>query len=281
MYCDPAGPRFFETMGIPLLLGREFSSADTETSSKVAVISESMARKFFSGENPLGRRFRFDRADSGPEIEIVGVVKDIKHRIDESRTGEAAFIPYTQAPADMYGQMNFLLRTSGEPMGLVSSVRAVVQSLDKNLPTVGIATQEAEIEEYLADQHSLATLLSAFAGLALVLAAIGLYGTTSYAVARRIRELGIRIALGAQRRELLAMVFRETLSLVFFGVLVGIPLAIAATKLISNLLFSVRGTDLLTITTAILLMLSVAALASYVPARRAMRVDPILALRHE
>jgi predicted permease len=281
VYCDPAGPHFFETMGIPLLLGREFSSADTETSSKVAIVSESAARKLFPGQNPLGRRFRFDHADSGPEIEIVGVVKDIKHHIDENGTGEAAFIPYTQAPPDEYGQMNFLLRSTGEPTSLISSVRAAVQSMDKNLPVVAIGTQEAEIDEYLGDQHSLATLLGSFAGLALALASIGLYGTTSYAVARRIRELGIRIALGAQRLELLGMVLRETLSLVLAGVIIGVPLAIASTRLISSLLFTVRGSDPLTIAAAVLVMMAIAAVASYVPARRAMRVDPMLALRYE
>lgn len=281
VYCDPAGPQFFATMGIPLLLGREFSLADTATSPKVAIISESMAREFFAERNPIGQRFRFDHPDSGPEITVVGVVKDIKHRLAEERTGAAAFVPYNQAPPDMYGQMNLLVRTAGEPSTVAPAIHAAIQSVDKNLPLGEITTQEAEIDEYLGEQRSITTLLSIFAGLALLLAAIGLYGTMSYAVGRRTKELGIRIALGAQRAELLHMVLRETLLLVIIGVVLGVPLAIAASRLLDSMLFTVKGSDLLTIAVAILIMSGIALLAGFVPARRAMRVDPIVALRYE
>jgi predicted permease len=281
VYCDPAGPRFFATMGIPLLLGREFSSADTVTSPTVAIISESMAREFFAAKNPIGERFRFDHSDAGPDITIVGVVKDIKHRLQEEESGAAAFIPYTQAPPDMYGQMNLLVRTALAPSTAVPAIRAAIQSVDKEIPLGDITTQEAEIDEYLGGQRSITTLLTAFAALALLLAAIGLYGTMSYAVGRRTKELGIRIALGAQRAELLQMVLQETLRLVLIGVGVGVPLAIAASRLLAGLLFSVKGSDPLTITAAILTMAGIALLAGFVPARRAMRVDPIVALRYE
>ena len=281
VYCDPAGPQFFATMGIPLLLGREFSLADTATSPKVAIISESMAREFFAERNPIGQRFRFDHLDSGPEITVVGVVKDIKHRLAEERTGAAAFVPYNQAPPDMYGQMNLVVRTAGEPSTVAPAIRAAIQSVDNNLPLGEITTQEAEIDEYLGEQRSITTLLSIFAGLALLLAAIGLYGTMSYAVGRRTKELGIRIALGAQRAELLQMVLRETLLLLIIGVVLGVPLAIAASRLLDSMLFTVKGSDLLTIAVAILIMSGIALLAGFVPARRAMRVDPIVALRYE
>ena len=281
VYCDPAGPGFFATMGIPLLLGREFSFADTSTSPKVTIISESMAREFFGDKNPVGQLFRFDHSDSGPEITIVGVVKDIKHRLDEHRSKAAAFIPYTQAPADMFGQMNLLVRTASDPSSIVPSIRAAIQSVDKNLPLGEITTQEAEIDEYLGSQRSLTTLLSIFAGLALLLAAIGLYGIMSYAVGRRTKELGIRIALGAQRAKLMQMVLHETLRLVLIGVAVGVPLAIAASRLLGSMLFTVKGSDPLTIAVAILVMAGIALLAGFVPARRAMRVDPIVALRYE
>jgi predicted permease len=281
VYCDPVGPRFFETMGIPLLLGREFSAADTETSRKVAIISESMARRFFPDENPLGRRFGFDKAQSAGDIEVVGVVKDIKHRLEDQRPPEAAWIPYTQATTEMYGQMNFLVRTSTDSARMIPLLQEQARSVDKNVPLSGIETQEAEIDEYLSDQRSMATLLSFFAGLALALATIGLYGTMSYVVGRRTRELGIRFALGAQRSEVLWMVLRETMSLAAIGVAIGVPLALAATRLLSSMLFGVKTTDAATISTAIIMMCATALAAGYLPARRAMRVDPMVALRYE
>ena len=281
VYCDPVGPRFFETMGIPVLLGREFSVGDTETSPKVAIVSESMARKFFPNQNPLGRHFGFDAARSSGNIEIVGVVRDVRHHLEDERPRQAAWIPYTQAPADMYGQMNFLVRTAVDPASLVSTLQDQAQSVDKNVPLVGIETQEAEIDEYLSGQRSMAALLGFFAALALVLASIGLYGAMSYVVGRRTRELGIRLALGAQRKSMLWMVLRETLSLVAIGVVIGVPVALAATRLISSMLFGVKTTDPATISIAIFVMCAVALLAGYIPARRAMRVDPMVALRYE
>jgi predicted permease len=281
VYCDPVGPRFFETMGIPRLLGREFSGADTATSPKVAIISETMAREFFPDQNPLGRRFRFDREESDSGAEIVGVVKDIRHHLDKTESRAAVFIPYTQAPTNMYGQMNFVLRTSANPASIIPTVRATVQSIDKNLPLVGIATQEVEIDEYFGSHRSLTTLLGIFAGLALLLASIGLFGTMSYAVARRTKELGIRLALGAQRVELMQMVLRETCYLVAVGIVIGVPLAITASQLLSSMLFSIKGNDPMSIGGAIAFMVLIALLAGYLPARRATRVDPMAALRCE
>ena len=281
VYCDPVGPRFFATMGIPLLLGREFSPADTETSPKVAIISESLARRFFPNANPLGRRFVFESAQSSGDIEVVGVVKDIKHHLEDQRLPEAAWIPYTQAPTEMYGQMNFVARISADPGSLIPALQEQARSVDKNLPLSGIETQEAEIDEYLGDQRSMATLLSFFAALALALVTIGLYGTMSYAVSRRTRELGIRFALGAQRSEMLWMVLRATMSLAAIGVAVGVPAALAATRLLSSMLFGVQTTDAATISAAVIVMCATALLAGYLPARRATRVDPIVALRYE
>ena len=281
VYCDPVGPRFFATMGIPLLLGREFSAADTETSPKVAIISESLARKFFPNVNPLGRRFGFDSAQSSGDIEVIGVVKDVRHHLEEQRLPEAAWIPYTQATTEMYGQMNFLVRTTTDPASVIPALRERVRSVDKSLPLVGVETQEAEVDEYLGDQRSMATLLSFLAALALALATIGLYGTMSYAVGRRTRELGIRFALGAQRGEVLRMVLRETMSLAVIGVAIGVPVGLAAARLLSSMLFGVKTTDAATISTAILVMCATALLAGYLPARRAIRVDPMVALRYE
>ena len=281
VYCDPVAPRFFATMGIPLLLGREFSAADTETSPKVAIISESLARKFFPNVNPLGRHFGFDSAQASGDIEVVGVVKDVKHHLEDQRLPEAAWIPYTQATTEMYGQMNFLIRTAADPASVIPALREQARSVDESLPLVGVETQETEVDEYLGDQRSMATLLSFFSSLALALATIGLYGTMSYAVGRRTRELGIRFSLGAQRGEVLRMVLRETMSLAAIGVAIGVPVALAAARLLSSMLFGVKTTDAATIFTAILVMCATALLAGYLPARRATRVDPIVALRYE
>ena len=281
VYCDPVGPRFFETMGIPLLRGRDFSMADTATSPRVAIISESMARKFFPNEDPVGRHFAFSAVPSTADVEVIGVVKDIRHRLAGEQQLEAAWIPYTQATPDMYGQMNFLVRTAANPASVIPALHAQARLVDKNLPLVGLETQAAEIDEYLLGQRSMAELLSLFAVLALALAAMGLYGTMSYAVSRRIRELGIRLALGAQRKDMLWMVLRETLSIVAAGVLIGVPAALAAARFILSMLFGVEATDVVTIATAILVMCAIALLAGYVPARRATRVDPIVALRYE
>jgi hypothetical protein len=169
-------------MGIPLLLGREFSSSDSEMSSPVAVISESMARKFFGNKNPIGQRIGFDGPQSSSRIQIVGVVRDIRHRPTGDRIPEAVFIPYTQSPAEMLGQMNLVLRAAVRPTDLVPAIRHQVQSMEPDLPLVGIKTESAEMDESLGDERSLATLLSFFGVLALGLASIGLYGTMSHAV---------------------------------------------------------------------------------------------------
>lgn len=281
VYCDPIGPRFFQTMGISFLLGREFSSSDTETSPKVAIISESMARRFFLGENPLGRRFGFDAAKSSGDIEVIGVVKDIKHHVGAEEPAEAAWIPYTQAPPDMYGQMTFLVRTATPPAGIIPALRDQAKSIDKALPISGIRSESEELDDYLGGWRAMGTLLGFFSVLALTLAALGLYGAMSFLVGRRTRELGIRLALGAQKRHILWMVLREAFFVVATGIAIGVPMAVGASRLISSMLFGTKATDLATISSAVLLMSAVALLAAYLPARRATRVDPSVTLRCE
>jgi predicted permease len=281
VYCDPVGPRFFEAMGIPLLLGREFLPADSETSPPVAVISESMARKYFRDENPLGQRIGFDGPKSSSKIQIVGVVKDIKRQPTGDRIPEAVFIPYTQSPEEMLGQMNLVLRAAARPADLVPAIRREVQSVEPDLPLVDIKTESAEMDEALGDQRSLAALLSFFGALALGLASIGLYGTMSQVVTHRTKELGVRIALGARQADMLWLILRETFSLISMGIGIGIPAGLGASRLVSSMLFGVKATDTVTIAVCILVMCGVAILAGCIPAYRATKVDPIVALRCE
>jgi predicted permease len=277
------GPRFFETMSIELLQGREFSTGDTAGSPKVAIVSESVARKSYPNESPIGRRLirEIERPLSG-DIQIVGVVRDTKHSLWQQKGDEAVYLPYTQAPPQELGQIKFFVRAAGNPAAVAPVVRQQVQSVESDLPLIGLRTQTEEMEESAAGgERSLAALLSFFGVLALSMASIGLYGTMSYAVGARTKEIGIRIALGARGRDILSMVLREALSQVAIGVIIGIPLAIAATRLLSSMLFGVTNTDPVTISIAIFMMSAVALVAGYVPARRAAKVDPMVALRYE
>jgi predicted permease len=281
VYCYPVGPRFFETQGIGLLLGRGFSSADAETAPKVAVISESVARQFFPNKDPIGRRLGFGKPEASGDFQIVGVVRDIQPHLREQQPLRAVYIPYTQAFPDDYGQMTFVIRTALDPSGIVPAVRHQVQLIARDLPLSDVKTQAADADEKLGDERALATLLGVFAALGLVLASIGLYGTISYGVARRTNEVGIRMALGARQEDMLRMVLGEALLLVAIGVAIGVPLSIAGTRLISTLIFGVKPTDAAAISSASGVMIAVASLAAYLPARRATKVDPIVALRYE
>jgi ABC-type antimicrobial peptide transport system permease subunit len=280
---NPVGPRFFETAGIGLLQGREFSTADTETAPRVAIISESMAQMFLPNVNPIGQPIPDELgklAGLDRDVQIVGVVRDTR-RLWSPKGDLAIYIPYTQAPPQELGQMKFFVRTAGKPMNIVSAVRQQIQSIEKDLPLVGVATQDEEIKGQAREERSMAMLLGFFGALALVLSSIGLYGTMSYAVNRRTRELGIRLALGAQQKDVLRMVLREALQQVVIGVAIGIPVALAGARLIASMLFGVKMADPVTISVAVLVMGAIALAAGYLPARRATKVDPIEALRYE
>jgi predicted permease len=280
---NSVGPRFFETTGIGLLQGREFSTADTETAPRVAIISESVAQRFLPNVNPIGQPISDELAefaDLARDVQIVGVVRDTR-RLWSPKGDPAIYIPYTQAPSQELGQMMFLVRTAGKPMNIVSAVRQRIQSIEKDLPLVGIATQDEAVKGQAGEERSMAMLLGFFGALALVLSSIGLYGTMSYAVSRRTRELGIRLALGAQRKDLLRMVLSEALQQVVIGVAIGIPVAIAGARMIASMLFGVNTTDPATISVAVLVMGAITLAAGYLPARRATKVDPMVALRCE
>jgi len=275
---NSVGQNFFITMGIPILYGRPFGLRDTATSPGVAVINRALAQKEFAGTNPIGASFQMK--EGGEPIEIVGVCADAKYawlRADDSPT---FYVLYTQQK-DASGSMTFEVRTKGNPRDFAGAIRGVVESVDKDLPLIDVRTQEEQIDATLAPERSFATVASAFGVLALVLASIGVYGVMAVGVSRRVNEIAVRMALGARADQVLRMVLGEAMALALAGVGTGLCAALLLTHLLNSLLFGLKPTDLLTLVTAGLLLSVVAILASWGPARRASRIQPVRALRHE
>jgi predicted permease len=275
---NTVGARFFETMEMPILVGRSLSARDDENAPKVAVINQMMARKYFAGEVPLGRRFGFGGPETSEQIEIVGVARDAKYTGMRAEIEPTVYLPY---PQSIPRWATFIVRTNGNPTTMAASIREAVHEVDSNLPLFDVKTQSQQADESLAEERLFARLSSFFGLLALLLACIGLYGVMSYGVARRTNEIGIRMALGATAPRVTRMVMRETMLVVLIGVVIGLGAAVATTRLIAAMLFGLAPTDLTTISFAVILMIAVAALAGYLPARRASKVDPMIALRYE
>jgi predicted permease len=268
---------FFGAMEIPLLTGRSFSARDDQAGSKVAVINEAAARKFFANENPLGRRFGSSPEASG-QIEIVGVVRDVRYNSVRDDPPPTMYVPYTQNPV---GAMGVAIRTAGDPAAMIASIRAAVREVDSSVPLMAVSTQLEQIENRIAQERIFAQAYTLFGGLALVVAAIGLFGLMSYSVTKRTSEIGIRMALGAERRTVVGMIMRESLVLVVAGIAVGIAAAVGTGRLIAALLFGVAPIDAGTFAMATLVMTAVSLFAGYWPARRAARIDPIVALHDD
>jgi predicted permease len=267
-------------MRIRLLLGRDINEHDTPSSPRAAVVNRSLARKFFGNLDPLGRRFSFGNTYNPNDAwEIVGVVENAKYTQVRGEAPSTAYVPFSQAGE--LGAMHFEVSTVGDPTLLIPSVRRTVAEVDSNLAIAEIKTQSQQIDEALAQERLFAHLSGFFGVLALALAAIGLYGTLTYTIGRRTNEIGIRVALGAKRSQILGMVVREAFALVFLGVILGLPVAFAAARLLTNQLYGLKASDPLTFAAAIGLLLAVASLAAYLPARRASKADPIAALRCE
>jgi predicted permease len=272
-----AGPDYFKTLEVPVILGRPLVESDNDSSPKVVVINESLAREQFPNENPIGRRLGLVSARPA-EFEIVGVVKDFRHwDLREGITG-SVFVPYLQRPLRA---MSFKVRTSGDPLAMVPAIRAAVREIDSNLPIFEIKTQIQQLEQTMQREILFARASSFFGALALLLSCIGLYGLMSHNVTRRTKEIGIRLALGARRGEVVKMVMHETLFMVLIGVVAGVAGSIALSRGLSAMLYGLTPNDPLTVMSSIALMLIVTAVAGYIPARRASRVDPIAALRYE
>jgi putative ABC transport system permease protein len=273
-------PAYFDTMSIPLLSGRALTDHDTATSPLVTVISETMARRYWPGEDPIGKRVGLGRVERPEDwTQVVGVVKDVRQFELIADPRPQMYVPYKQS--DFFEPRDLVVKTDVDPVSLAATVRNAVWEIDKDQPVSNIRTMEEILLESIARQRFSMLLLAIFAGVALILAAVGIYGVMSYSVAQRTHEIGIRMALGAQTGSVLKLAVGYGLKLVIAGVVIGLIAAFALTRVMATLLFGVTATDPTTFTLISLLLIAVAAIASYIPARRATKVDPIIALRYE
>jgi macrolide transport system ATP-binding/permease protein len=274
-----AGPGFFSTMQIPILLGRPIDAHDR---SGVAVVDENFVRTFFGGADPIGRTLTLPTDTGKSEYQIIGVAGNIRYgNLYGKSLPFLIYVPYSQPLWGPLDSVVFELRTAGNALGYVPAVRDIVRQADPNLPLSDIKTQAALIDETIAQQITFARLSSALALLALAIAAVGLYGTVSYNVARRTAEIGIRMALGAPRRRVVWNVLREVLLMAMAGIAISLPVALAASKLVDSFLFGLKRYDPFALSVAALVLFAAALVAGFIPARRASRIDPMRALRHE
>jgi predicted permease len=273
-------PRYFDTMSIPILRGRGLTDQDTETTPNVVVISETMARRYWPGEDAVGKRIAAGRIRTPEDwIQVVGVVKDVRQFELNAEPKPQMYLSYRQA--GFFDSRDLVVKTDVDPASMAATVRKAVWEIDKDQPVSNIQTMDQILAESIARQRFSMLVLAIFAAVALVLAGVGIYGVMSYSVAQRTHEIGIRMALGAQTGAVLKLAVGYGMKLVIVGIAIGLIAAFALTRVMSTLLFGVTATDPMTFTLISLLLIAVAVLASYVPARRATRVNPIIALRYE
>lgn len=281
------GVDYFRAMGIPLLEGRTFTEQETDKTPLVAVIDENMARELFAGKNPIGQHLFLD--EGRIRFEVIGIVKHIRHLSWEadaqSNIRFQMYANYNQIPDQYFAQvpraMSLVVRSDTDPLALVPAVRTEVFEVDKDQPIYNVKPMEELIAGSISGQRFAMMLLVAFAGVALTLAAVGIYGVMSYSVTQRSHEIGIRMALGASGRDVLNLVVGQGLKLVILGVGIGLGAAFALTRVMSSLLFGVSATDPMTFVVTSVVLTGVALAASVIPARRATKVDPMVALRYE
>jgi putative ABC transport system permease protein len=276
---DQVLPNYFQTMGIQLLQGRTFTAQDGRESPRVAIVNETFVKRYFPNDDPIGKRFTF--GDGGPNAQwmsIVGVVRDTKRQGVDQPIRIESWMPLAQRPA---GSMDVVIRTTGDPLALSNAAREAVWSLDRDLPIPRIQTMEQNLSARVAQRRLNMLLLGLFASLALVLAAVGIYGVVSYAVTQRTNEIGIRVALGAQASDVLRLVIGGGMKLALAGVVIGLVMTFVLTRLMASLLFGVSATDPVTFAAIAALLFGVALVACLIPARRATKVDPMVALRYE
>jgi putative ABC transport system permease protein len=275
-----AGPGYFRTMGIPILAGRDFTDRDDLKAAPVIIVNETLAKRFFPAGDAIGKHMTpsFSTTGGTKKREIIGVVGDVKHHSLKGDIVHEFYFPQAQMPVT---SMTVVVRTSVDPHALAGAVRKEVQSMDGNAPIFSVVTAEEYMGRSVASTRFNMTLLAAFAAVALLLTAVGLYGVISFSVSQSTHEIGIRMALGAQTSDVLKLVMGQGMVLTFVGVVAGLAAAYGLTRLMSSLLFGVGATDFVTFAGVSLLLLVVAGLACYVPARRASKVDPMVALRYE
>jgi predicted permease len=276
---NAVGPGHFSNLGIPLLKGREFTRADVTGGPKVAILNETMAKMFFPAGDALGRHMKFGSGSDPLDMEIIAVVKDSHHDGAKEDPRPFVYIPYAQEKN--VGALNYYVRTSQDPASLATAVRGVVGEIDSSLPIDSVRSFEEQINRQLASDWLIASLAEIFGGLAALLAAIGIYGLLAYAVTQRTKEIGVRMALGADARRVGRMILKDVSLLVAFGVSLGLPLTYAMSRLLNSMLYGVKAFESLTVGGALLVMICVALAAAYLPTRRATRVDPLVALRYE
>jgi predicted permease len=273
------GPRFFTTMQIPILQGREIDDRDRQGHAAVAVVSALFASTYFADRDALGQHLRLSvPGRSAVDLEIVGVAATARYGPLKARIPPVVYIPYATIPL---GAMTFALRTDGDPMAYAATIREIVHRADARVPVTKLTTQAADIDQTMNQEIVFARLCSGFAILALVIACVGLYGTMAYTVARRTSEIGIRMALGARRSVVVAMVLREGCALTAAGLAISVPIALGTSRVVESFLFETTPNDPRALAIAVVILVGAALLASYGPARRASRIDPIIALRHE
>jgi predicted permease len=276
------GPKYAETLGIPVLRGRDLGIRDTVSAPRVALVNEAFANRYFKDQNPVGRTFTFDdETDNGKMLEIVGVLGDVKTEDAREKQEPAVYRPILQIADEAAYSANIQIRTAGDPNSFAQAVRQTINGIDDKIPIFGVRTLEEQVNDTLKQDRLIAQLVSFFGALALILACIGLYGVMAHGVARRTSEIGIRMALGARGGNIAWMILRETLTLVVLGLVIGVPTALLAAKFISSQLFGLKAADPIALIGAAVVLTLVALLAGYVPARRASRVNPLNALRYE
>jgi len=274
------GPMFFETMQLPVALGRSINAHDVDGAPLAAVVNQIFAKKYFPNQNPIGRQFGIN--SDAANITIVGVAKNARYSSLKDEIPPVAYLAYFQnALKGQPGSAIFELRTAADPFTLAQTVRKAVHAAAPQVPITDMLTQTQIIDSTITQERTFADLCAAFAVLALVIAGVGLYGTMAYAVSRRTNEIGIRMALGAERRRIIAMVLREVLALAVTGLAIGLMTAWSTLSVIKSFLFGVKATDPVTVLWASGILFAALILAGYTPARRASRIEPLSALRHE
>jgi predicted permease len=273
------GNRFFTTMGIPIVAGRAFDPLDTATSAKVAVINQSLARKRFPNVNPIGKEFRTGYGPEALVARIVGICADTRYANLREEPPPQFFLLYRQQ--SNVGSSTYALRTRFEPADLTFALRETVRKVDPDLPIVDIRTQQDQIDSTMQTERIFASLTTGFGMLALGLACVGIYGIMAYSVANRRNEIGIRLALGAQPGQVQRMILHETTWLASAGIAAGVGAALLLTRLVKSMLYGIQPNDVPTVAAGVSILLAIAVASSWIPARRAARVQPMEALRHE